>query len=87
MSPSTSTRKDGKKQGKSGKETSPKSMLDLPYEEPLSSSYILPVALPDYTSPNKDIMEGNVEVQSTNDDEELARKKKKKHKKNKTMNK
>ena len=71
-SPSTSTRKDGKKQKKSGKEPSPQSMLDLPYEEPLSSSYILPVALPDNTCLNKDITEGNAEVQSTNDDEELA---------------
>ena len=82
-SPSTSTRKDGKKQKKGGKEPSPQSMPDLPYEEPLSSFYILPVALPDDTSPNKDITEGNVEVQSTNDDEELARKEKKKQKKNK----
>ena len=71
-SPSTSTRKDGKKQKKSRKEPSPQSMLDLPYEEPLLSSYILPVAVPDNTCLNKDITEGNAEVQSTNDDEELA---------------
>ena len=82
-SPSTSTRKDGKKQKKGGKEPSPQSMPDLPYEEPLSSFYILPVALPDDTSPNKDITKVQMMMRSLHE----RRKRNRRKTSNKIMNK